>query len=46
MNIQEEDSKRVVLDMMDGLKQKTDKFMVLMGRLVTKDDGQNRQFKP
>ena len=31
--------------MMDGLEQKIDKLMVMMGKLVTKDDGQNRQFK-
>ena len=30
--------------MVDGLEQKTDKLMVMMGKLVTKDEGQNRQF--
>ena len=31
--------------MADGLEQKIDKLMVMMGKLVIKDDGQNRQFK-
>ena len=31
--------------MTDSLEQKIDKLMVMMGRLVTKDDRQNRQFK-
>ena len=32
--------------MTDALEQKIDKLMVMMGKLVMKDDGQNRQFKP
>ena len=28
--------------MMEGLEQKTDKLMVIMGKLVLKDDRQNR----
>ena len=31
--------------MTDGLEQKADKLMVMMGTLVLKEDGQNRQFK-
>ena len=31
---------------MDSLEQKIDKRTVMMGNLVTKDEGQNRQFKP
>ena len=31
--------------MTDSLEQKIDKLMVMMGKLVTKDEGQNRQFK-
>ena len=46
MNIQEEHNKIVTLNMTDGLEQKTDKLTVIMGKLVTKDNGQNRQFKP
>ena len=45
MNIQEEHNKRVTFDMTDRLEQKIDKLMVMMGKLVTKDEGQNRQFK-
>ena len=44
--IQEEHNKRVTFDMIDGLEQKIDKLLVITGKLVTKDDGQNRQFKP
>ena len=32
--------------MTDGLEQKIDKLTVMMGKLVTRDEGQNRQFKP
>ena len=46
MNMHEEHTKRVTFNMMDGLEQKIDKPMVMMGKLVTKDKGQNRQFKP
>ena len=46
MNIQEEHNKRVTFDMMDGLEQIIDKLTVIMGKLITKDKGQNRQFKP
>ena len=46
MNIQEEHNKRVAFDMTDGLEQKIDKLTVMMGKLVMKDDRQNRQFKP
>ena len=46
MNIHEEHNKRVTFNMTDGLEQMIHKLMVMMGKLVTKDDGQNRQFKP
>ena len=36
----------VKFDMMDGIEQKIDKLMVMMGKLVMEDKGQNRQFKP
>ena len=32
--------------MMDHLGQKRDKLTVMMGKLVTKEEGQNREFKP
>ena len=46
MNIWEEHNKRVTFDMIDSLDQKIDKLMVMMGKLVTKEDRQDRQFKP
>ena len=46
MNIQEEHNKRVTFDMMDGLEQKIDKLMAMIGKAVKKDEGQNRQFNP
>ena len=46
MSIQEEHNKRVTFNMMDGLEQKIDKLTVMMGKLVTEDNGQNRWFKP
>ena len=46
MNIQEEHNKRVTFNMTGGLEQKIDKHTVMMGKLVMKDNGQNRQFKP
>ena len=32
--------------MMDSIEQKIDKLMVMMGKLVMEDEGQNRPFKP
>ena len=46
MNIKEGFGKKVTFDTMDSIEQKIDKLMVIMGTLVTKDEGQNRQFKP
>ena len=46
MNIKEEFGKKVTFDTMDGIEQKIDKLMVMMGKLVMEDEGQNRQFKP
>ena len=46
MNTSEEHNKTVTFDMMDGLEQKKEKLMVMMGQLVTRDEGQNRQFQP
>ena len=31
--------------MIDSLEQKIDMLLVVMGKLLTKDDGQDRQFK-
>ena len=46
MSIKEGFSKKVTFDMMDGIEQKIDKLTVMMGKLLTEDKGQNRQFKP
>ena len=46
INIKEGYSKKVTFNTMDGIKQKIDKPTVMMGKLVTEDEGQNRQFKP
>ena len=46
MNIQEEHTKRVTFNTMDGIEQNIDKLTVMMGKLKTDDEGQNRQFKP
>ena len=45
MNINEGISKKVTFDMMDSIEQKINKLTVMMGKLVTEDEGQNRQFK-
>ena len=45
MNIQEKHNKRVTFDMTDGIEQKIDKHTVMIGKLVTDDEGQNKQFK-
>ena len=39
-------SKRVTFNMTDCIEQKMDKLMVMMGKLVMEDKGQNRPFKP
>ena len=46
MKIKEGYSKKVTFDIMDGIEQKIDILIVMMGKLVTEDEGQNRQFKP
>ena len=46
MNIKEGYSKKVTFDTTDSTEQKMDKLMAMMGKLVTEDKGQNRQFKP
>ena len=42
MNVKEGFNKKVTYDMTDGIEQKTDKLMVMMGKLVTEDEGQIR----
>ena len=41
MNIKEGYTKRVTFNTMDGIEQKIDKLKVMMGKLVTEDEGQN-----
>ena len=45
MNIQEEHNKRFTFNMKDSFEHKIDKLMVLRGKVVMKDNGQNRKFK-
>ena len=45
MNIWEEHNKWVTFDMMGGKEQMIDKLTVMMDKLVTDKEGQNRQFK-
>ena len=46
MSIKEGFSKKVTFDLTDGIEQKIDKLIVMMGKLVMEDEGQNRPFKP
>ena len=46
MNIRDGFNKRVTFDMTDSMEQKIDKLMVMMGKLVTEDERQNKLFKP
>ena len=45
MSIKEGFGKKVTFNMTDNLEQKIDKTMVMKGKLVTEDKGQNKQFK-
>ena len=45
LNIKEGFSKKVTFDKIDDIEQKINKQMVMMGKLVMEDKGQNRQFK-
>ena len=46
MNMRDNPNKRVTFDMTDNTEQKVDKLTVMMGKLVTEDEGQSKQFKP
>ena len=46
MSIKEGFNKKVTFVITDGIEQKIDKLMVMMGKLVMEDDGQKRPFKP
>ena len=45
MNIRDGFNRRVTFDTADSMEQKIDKLMVMMGKLVTADRGQNKPFK-
>ena len=45
MSIKDSYNKKVTFDTQDGLEDKIDKLTVMMGKLATKDNGTNRQFK-
>ena len=46
MNIRDSYRKRVMFNTTDGIEQKVDQLMLMMGMLATEDKGQNRPFKP
>ena len=46
MTIRDGYSKRVTFDATDDIEQKLDKLMMMMGKLVTEDEEQNKPFKP
>ena len=46
MSIKDNCSKRVTFNTTDNIEQKIDQLMLMMGKLVTEDTGQNKPFKP
>ena len=46
MSIKEGFSKKVTFNMMDSIGKKIDKLMIMMGKLVMEDKGENKQSKP
>ena len=46
MSIRDGLNKRVTFDSTDDIEWTIDKLMVMMGKLVTEDEGQNKPFKP
>ena len=46
INMRDNLNKRVTFDTTDDIEQKLDKLTVMMGKLVTEDEGQSKQFKP
>ena len=45
MSIRDNCRKRVTFNMTDDLEQKIDKLMLMMGKLVMENKGQNKPFK-
>ena len=46
MNMRDNCNKRVTFNMTDNIEQKLDKLTAMMGKLVTEDEGQSKNFKP
>ena len=46
MSIRDGYNKRVTFDATDGIEQKVNKLMTMMGKLVTEDEEQSKPFKP
>ena len=46
MNMRDNSNKRITFNTMDDIEQKLDKLTAMMGKLVTEDEGQCKQFKP
>ena len=46
MNMRDNSNKRVTFDTTDDIEQKLDKLTVMVGKLVTEDEGQSKQFTP
>ena len=46
MSIEHNYNKKVTFDTWDGLEDKIDRLTVMMGKLTTRDNGTNKQFKP
>ena len=46
INMRDNSNKRVTFDTADDIKQKLNKLTVMMGKLVTEDEGQSKQFTP
>ena len=46
MSVKDRLSNRVTFNPADDLEQKIDRLTVMMGKLVTEDEGQSKPFKP
>ena len=46
MSVRDSLNKRVTFDMTDDIEQKIVKLTIMIGKLVTEDEGQSKPFKP
>ena len=46
MSVRDSQSKRVSFNTADDLEQQIDRLTVMMGKLLTEDEGHPKQFKP